>query len=462
MVLTIIAKTKTREEKEYLATIIGGMCLSFNSGYINGCCLSGFAGASPFKHGVAAFTGAYTTSGLGAGGGDTEMFGTPLSMIMCFIGGAFVSGLMNPAGRPWVLGPAYGPTFLVGSLCMVLAVVEAYADSDGRGLFYFAAIANGIQNGMSSTYSANLIRTTHLTGTSTDIGIILGQMCRGNFQHKLKFEVLLSLTMSFWLGAVAAYKAVHDLGFVALIASAVMFFGIGVAFVAFVVSANHVTIWQAISGHWDWDAALKVFNIAGAKTDEELMEVFKKFDDDGSGFIDEHELRAVFLSAGLQINKRALRRLMVQADENSDGKICADEWLKLVRNVSSRDLFQHQESMGSMATTTSDGGSDGNNEGAGSGVNVEDVTVTANGVDLRSGDVDVEVGEQKLSPLVERTVETNGALSPQAPQSAPTALSPLAAPGVSPLAPPRLSPLASRTPSPFDAPRTPPASSPRI
>ena len=30
------------------------------------------------------------------------------------------------------------------------------------------AMANGIQNGVSSAYSANLIRSTHLTGTSTD------------------------------------------------------------------------------------------------------------------------------------------------------------------------------------------------------------------------------------------------------------------------------------------------------
>jgi len=47
----------------------------------------------------------------------------------------------------------------------VAASIAAVLNPDHRTLYYFAAAANGIQNGMTSTYSANLIRTTHLTGT---------------------------------------------------------------------------------------------------------------------------------------------------------------------------------------------------------------------------------------------------------------------------------------------------------
>ena len=66
---------------------------------------------------------------------------------------------------------------------MIVSALFAEANPEGRALFYFAAVANGIQNGVTSTYSANLIRTSHLTGTSTDIGLIFGQMLRGNWKN---------------------------------------------------------------------------------------------------------------------------------------------------------------------------------------------------------------------------------------------------------------------------------------
>ena len=62
--------------------------------------------------------------------------------------------------KPWDLGPEYGPVFLVGSVMLALSCVFGYTDSEGKTLFYFVAMANGLQNGMSSMYSGNLIRTT--------------------------------------------------------------------------------------------------------------------------------------------------------------------------------------------------------------------------------------------------------------------------------------------------------------
>ena len=73
------------EQREFLLAIAGGMALSFNSGYINGCCISGFDGENHHKDSVAGMTGAYTKSGLGAGAGDSAAFSYPLGPLACFV-----------------------------------------------------------------------------------------------------------------------------------------------------------------------------------------------------------------------------------------------------------------------------------------------------------------------------------------------------------------------------------------
>ena len=74
--------------KEYYVVTLGGMLLSFNAGYVNGCCLSGGLASDATKQSVAGFTGAYTTAALEAGGGGTGKDGLfQLYMILSFIAG---------------------------------------------------------------------------------------------------------------------------------------------------------------------------------------------------------------------------------------------------------------------------------------------------------------------------------------------------------------------------------------
>lgn len=177
------------EEARFVFSI--GLLLSLNSGYINGLCLSGLlAEGGSHQQSVSAFTGTYTKSGLALADGDTALFGFEFTLILSFIGGAMVSGMMNPNAVPHKLVPSIGPTFLLGSLCMIAASISAAVNPSGRALYYFAAIANGIQNGMTSTYSGNLIRTTHLTGTSTGMNrAALTRIFLINFIHSRKFSI---------------------------------------------------------------------------------------------------------------------------------------------------------------------------------------------------------------------------------------------------------------------------------
>jgi len=53
------------------------------------------------------------------------------------------------------------------------------------------AIAMGMQNGMTSKHAHAVIRTTHMTGVATDIGLLLGNIARREFMLKYeeKFEM---------------------------------------------------------------------------------------------------------------------------------------------------------------------------------------------------------------------------------------------------------------------------------
>merc|ERR1712137_132256 len=201
------------------------------------------------KQGVAAFTGAYTNAGFQLAQGRLGEVWNIMSLVFAFIGGAFICGVLNPKAKPWTLGPpyAYGPGFLIGSVFLFAAgaVAEWYPQSGWY--FYLAAAANGLQNGLSSTYSANLLRVCHLTGTSTDIGLILGQLVRGERANLWKLFVLVVLAVAFLLGGSVAYVAMHAFASHALLFSACFFFLIGMGCILFVSVQYSVSILEAAS-----------------------------------------------------------------------------------------------------------------------------------------------------------------------------------------------------------------------
>ena len=61
-----------------------------------------------------------------------------------FIGGALISGMMNPQAIPHKLVPTYGPTFLIGSVFMILSAVFGVLLPNGRALYYFAAMVRNL------------------------------------------------------------------------------------------------------------------------------------------------------------------------------------------------------------------------------------------------------------------------------------------------------------------------------
>lgn len=71
----------------------------------------------------------------------------------------------------------------------------------------------GLQNGMCTTYSGAVIRTTHVTGTLTDVGLIIGQAVFHPKTRKnmWKLKLLVPIYLSFCCGGFLAFFAYEHL-----------------------------------------------------------------------------------------------------------------------------------------------------------------------------------------------------------------------------------------------------------
>jgi uncharacterized membrane protein YoaK (UPF0700 family) len=154
--------------------------LSFQAGFINS---FGFLACGRF---VSHVTGFGTQVGLALGEGNwlfaLEMFGTPFFFIL----GAFFSGLYTSGRQAKKLHPRY--ELVSAAFPLIIAVllfggVSGWFGPFGEELLFlhdFALLfslsfACGLQNACFTTLTGGFIRTTHLTGLSTDLGIDLSK-----------------------------------------------------------------------------------------------------------------------------------------------------------------------------------------------------------------------------------------------------------------------------------------------
>lgn len=145
--------------------------LAFMAGIIN---VVGFLG---FEHqAITHLTGTTSMLAVALAGAEGARIAHCAAAIAAFILGNALSGFIIQ-DSPLQLNRRYGLALLLESLLLITAVPLLRAES----LFgmYLAACACGLQNAMVSTYSGMVVRTTHVSGMFTDLGICLGHAARG-------------------------------------------------------------------------------------------------------------------------------------------------------------------------------------------------------------------------------------------------------------------------------------------
>ena len=172
---------------------IGAALLALAAGCINA------VGYMCFRHQpITHLTGTSTELGISLAGGDMVSVLHWGLTIVSFVAGAMLSGFIVQQ-RTLQLGRRYGVVLMLESL-LLFAATPLIHDAKDVGL-YFASAACGLQNAMVSTYSGTTLRTTHLSGIFTDLGIYLGQRLRGLDVDMLRIHVCLLVAGHFILGA---------------------------------------------------------------------------------------------------------------------------------------------------------------------------------------------------------------------------------------------------------------------
>ncbi|MFW2178043.1 MULTISPECIES: YoaK family protein [unclassified Moraxella] len=186
--------------------LYGGCILAFNAGCINSTALVGFThlSASHVTGNVTLFASAFAE-------GDFEKMAMVCIVLLSFLFGATISGFVV-GSTALQAGRRYGVALLIEAcLLTVSLVLFSFHSFWGQ---VFSAMACGLQNSMVATYSGAVIRTTHLTGLTSDMGSAIGNMLAGRQINKKMFVFQSMIWYSFCGGGVVGafgYLTIHYL-----------------------------------------------------------------------------------------------------------------------------------------------------------------------------------------------------------------------------------------------------------
>ena len=134
-------------------------------------------------------------------------------ILVSFLIGAAISGYFLRGGT-LKLGRNYSGLLFLEALFLLGSIY--FLTKNALQGHYLASAACGLQNALATTYSGAIVRTTHVTGIFTDLGIMLGAKLRGEQFDKRKALLFLLIIIGFILGGTSGAYLFSLLQFQAL------------------------------------------------------------------------------------------------------------------------------------------------------------------------------------------------------------------------------------------------------
>ena len=122
-------------------------------------------------------------------------------VVLCYVIGSFYSGFIL-GNSHFSLGRRYGLPLNLVAFFIILC--WAFLPYFPRYALLWACVAMGVQNAMISHYKGTIIRTTHLSGVLTDLGLALGYRLRGLNVDRRRIILHLVILFGFFLGGLVA------------------------------------------------------------------------------------------------------------------------------------------------------------------------------------------------------------------------------------------------------------------
>ncbi len=181
--------------------------MAFMAGIIN------VVGILGLRQAVTHLTGTTSLLGAAVGTGDWASALHCLTMLGSFVTGTVISGCLIQDST-LKLGRRYGVALLLESILLFVAV-PLLQENQSLGI-YCASCASGLQNAMVSTYSGTVVRTTHISGMITDLGIFLGHALRGIPVDTRRVRLCVAVITGFLCGGIAGALAFGRIRYAAL------------------------------------------------------------------------------------------------------------------------------------------------------------------------------------------------------------------------------------------------------
>lgn len=204
---------------------IGAVSLACVAGMVN---VVGYLG---FEHqAITHLTGTTTLLGAALSKGDLRAASHLLGVLLAFVAGATISGMIIQDST-LRLGRRYGVTLAIESL-LLFAAVPLFNQHLFAGALC-AAMACGLQNAMATAYSGAVVRTSHLSGMFTDLGIGLGHALRGMALPTRRLSLSALIISGFFVGGIAGAWLFRKFGYDALAVPAAMTGLVGISYVSY-------------------------------------------------------------------------------------------------------------------------------------------------------------------------------------------------------------------------------------
>lgn len=201
---------------------VGAFILALVAGCVNAVGLLGFEYQS-----VSHLSGTATLLGTGILDYSFQKVFHLSGVLLSFLVGASIAGFLLH-GTTLKLGRHYDTALLFES---VLLLISSWLLISGSFYGHFtASAACGLQNALATTYSGAIIRTTHVTGIFTDLGIMLGAILRGESLDRRKAKIFLFIIVGFISGGTLGALLFTSFQFMALLFPALVCLLMAVAY----------------------------------------------------------------------------------------------------------------------------------------------------------------------------------------------------------------------------------------
>jgi len=196
--------------------------MAFVAGAVNA---GGFLAVS---HYTSHMTGVVSAMADELADGDLQTALAALAMMLSFLGGAFVCTTLISFGQRRRMRSRYALTLLLeAALMLIFGFMGSRLQQEIRftlpSTVMLLCFIMGLHNAVTSIISGAAVRTTHLTGTMTDIGIELSRLSYVNLHHRQgrdrivadrqKLKLLLLILASFLGGGVVGALGFRHVGF---------------------------------------------------------------------------------------------------------------------------------------------------------------------------------------------------------------------------------------------------------